>query len=218
MATESLRGEVMSRWKDAGQPRWSVARTLAVAEQVDDALERRELNPAPRFREARSAGDKFYLKTWIGGCRFVWLDGCAQIRARRTEVPSSARQAAQGVNRRLTDVELRNANSLLDLVRSRIDELAANDQRLRFAYNRKIAKELSYDERGKPVHRIRLKAKKRKAQQELCANDRVPPHPLPEKGAVLDRLEAEGGYTEENTRLLCPTCDARLQAEKGYSD
>ena len=107
MSTESLRGEVILRWEDAGQPRWSVARTLGVAEQVDDAFERRELNPAPRFREARSAGDQIYLKTWIGGCRFVWLGGRAQARARSTEVPSSAGRAAQGViggSRRLNAV------------------------------------------------------------------------------------------------------------------
>lgn len=111
------------------------------------------------------------------------------------------------MNRRLRPDELARANALLDLTRSRIDDLSGGDQRLRFAYNRKVAKELVYDERGKPVHRIRLKAKKRRSQQGMCANASVPPHPLPEKGAVLDRVRAEDGYTEANTQNGRPAWD-----------
>jgi len=116
-------------------------------------------------------------------------------------------------NRRLTADELTMANKVLDLVRSRIDELCGTDKPLRFAYNRKIAKELGYDERGKPTGRIRLKAQKRKSQKGMCA---LGAHQLPQRGSVLDRLEAERGYTAENTRLLCPDCDAKVQADRGY--
>jgi hypothetical protein len=37
------------------------------------------------------------------------------------------------------------------------------------------------------------------------------------RGAVLDRLEAMLGYTPENTRLLCPKCNARVQEERKYT-
>src|SRR5205814_2824714 len=114
MASGSLRGEVTSRWEEAGRPAWSSAETLKVAEQVDDALQQRDLNPAPRFREARISGDRFYLKTWIVGCRFVWLKGSPETGLGSNVAPAPARHDAQGVNRRLTDGELTNANSLLD--------------------------------------------------------------------------------------------------------
>jgi len=34
---------------------------------------------------------------------------------------------------------------------------------------------------------------------------------------VLDRTEAMLGYTAKNTRLLCPTCDERIQGERRYA-
>jgi hypothetical protein len=33
---------------------------------------------------------------------------------------------------------------------------------------------------------------------------------------VLDRIKAMKGYTTGNTRLLCPECDAKVQAERAY--
>lgn len=212
MANDKVRGLVIARWEQQGKPAWSVAKTVDVVAAVDQELEGRGLNPAARFREARMNKDRYSMRVWTLGCRFPWL------RAREPEQDEGSAGATSTANRRLTPAELMRANSLLDLVRSRIDELAGVDQRLVFAYKRKIAKELQYDERGKPILRIRLKARKRKVQDGTCANDRVPPHKLPEKGAILDRFRAEDGYTDANTRLLCPSCDAQLQAEKGYSD
>jgi hypothetical protein len=215
VATDKIRGLVADRWEAASGPPWSVAETLEVAVAVDRELEHRGLNPARRFREMRLDDDRFGMRGWILGCRFPWLRGRAES---GTGVANPETKTGNTSNRRLTADELVLANSLLDLIRSRIDELAGEDPRLTFAYKRKIAKELQYDERGKPVHRIRLKARKRRAQKGMCANDRLPPHPLPRKGAVLDRYRAEDGYTDANTRLLCPECDARLQEEKGYAD
>ena len=211
VGTNSIRGLVVGRWDEAGRPAWSRAHTIEVAIAVDSELEERGLNPAERFRELRLAGDRFGMRGWIIGCRFPWLVG--------RSAPSESVEAntPPASNRTLTADELVHAGAVLDLIRSRIDELAGGDPRLTFAYKRKIAKELQYDERGKPTLRIKLKARKRRAQRGLCANDRVPPHPLPRKGAVLDRFQAEGGYTDANTRLLCPQCDAQLQEEKGYA-
>ena len=211
MSRSSLRGEVRAKWADAGKPSWTSAETLEVAVRVDRRLQQRELNPAARFRAARQANDSFYLRTWIHGCRFPWLRGPRSAKQDPRPRPTQA-------NRRLSTAELRHAQLLLDLIRSRIDELAQKDDRLRFAYNRKVAKELTFDERGKPMHRIRLKSRRRKAQNGMCANGSGGLHALPPKGAVLDRLRAEDGYTFENTRLLCPACDTQFQAAKGYTD
>lgn len=117
-------------------------------------------------------------------------------------------------NRNLTAQELVLANELLERVRSELRTLAGSDEALHFAYRRKIAKELGYDERGKPMQRRMLKLRKFALQHGLCA---LCESSLPEKYAVLDRLEAIGGYTPENTRLLCRACDERVQSERRYS-
>ena len=73
-------------------------------------------------------------------------------------------------NRRLTDHELATlANPLIESVRSLLTELSAGDDSLMWALRRKLAKELLYDERGKPMHRKLLKASKRAEQQNKLA-------------------------------------------------
>jgi hypothetical protein len=116
-------------------------------------------------------------------------------------------------NRNLTDVELANANALLGEIRVRLVVLAGSAPDLLFAYRRKIAKELSYDERKKPMLRRKLKAQKRAQQAGVCP---VCFKPLPEKYAVLDRITAAAGYTPENTRLIHAECDRQVQAERRY--
>ena len=116
-------------------------------------------------------------------------------------------------NRNLTPDELLKANELLTELRSRMSALSGGDQELLFAYRRKIAKELGYDERGTPAHRNRIKAWKMGEQGGKCA---ICSQPLPEKNAVLDRLEAMGGYTPENTRLIHAECDRANQSLRGF--
>jgi hypothetical protein len=118
-------------------------------------------------------------------------------------------------NRNLTADELRDVFiPLLAQVRARLVALTSADSEYHWALRRKLAKELVYDERSKPMQRRALKARKRKAQSGLCAECQVS---LPELGAVLDRTRAMDGYTDANTRLICPACDARLQSEKHYT-
>jgi hypothetical protein len=117
-------------------------------------------------------------------------------------------------NRNLTRDELELARALLNEIRGRLNALAGNDDDLLFAHRRKIAKELGYDERSAPMARRKLKTRKRREQEGLCARRRKD---LPEKYAVLDRLAAAKGYTAENTRLICETCDREVQAERRYS-
>ncbi len=117
-------------------------------------------------------------------------------------------------NRNLAPAELEKANSLLREIRTRLNALASGDADLLFAYRRKIAKELGYDERSKPMVRRKLKAQKRKEQAGICP---LCSKPLPEKYAVLDRISAIAGYTAENTRLIHDQCDRRIQSERGFS-
>ena len=118
-------------------------------------------------------------------------------------------------NRNLTSTELSEVFApLLAEVRSRLTALADGDQDYHWALRRKLAKELTYDERSKPMQRRALKARKRKAQVGLCTECKAL---LPEIGAVLDRFKAMDGYTDANTRLICPTCDTRIQTAKRYT-
>jgi hypothetical protein len=103
---------------------------------------------------------------------------------------------------------------LLAEVRHRLHDLAGDDDALHWALRRKLFKELVYDERSKPMQRKALKAKKRKEQSGLCG---VCQSPLPERDTVLDRRQAMNGYTAENTRLICRSCDTSIQSRRGYA-
>src|SRR5437867_6393153 len=99
-------------------------------------------------------------------------------------------------NRRLTDEELqRLAAPLLREVRAKLEQLSEGDESLLWALRRKLAKELSYDERGKPMQRRKMKEIKRAEQDNKCV---VCGTSLPAKYAVLDRIEAMKDYTLEN--------------------
>ena len=63
------------------------------------------------------------------------------------------------------------------------------------------------------MHRVAFKKRKRREQENLCV---LCTGMLPLDGSVLDRLEAMGGYTDTNTRLLCTSCDVKVQQERGY--
>ena len=116
-------------------------------------------------------------------------------------------------NRQLNPPELQKANRLLNRKRNKLKVLGKGDRELLFVYRRKIYKELTYDERGKPSIRRKLKDHKRKEQNGLCA---LCGERLPHKYVVLDRFNAVDGYTQENTRLICRECDIRIQKSKGY--
>jgi hypothetical protein len=122
----------------------------------------------------------------------------------RTDVP----------NRNLTPDELKRANKLLADIRERLTKLAGGDPLLLFAYRRKVAKELTYDERGKPGSRKELKALKWGQQQGKCAHCR---RRLPLKYSELDRKNAADGYTARNTDLVHGKCHRERQAAKGYA-
>ena len=118
--------------------------------------------------------------------------------------------------RKLSVEELVLARKLLAKVRESLQELAGDDSALLFAYRRKIAKELMYDERSSPAKRKSLKRRKLIGQEGKCAlcREPLPPGAL---GSVLDRLNAMDGYTDANTRLICKDCDLKTQRERAFS-
>lgn len=118
-------------------------------------------------------------------------------------------------NRRLTEIESKKANALLDDIRVRLQKMSAGDPALLFAYRRRIQIRLMHDERGTPALRNKLKAQKRLEQEGKCA---ICGDPLPEKGAELDRVSAPAGYTVANTRLVHHACHRQQQADRNYRD
>ena len=117
-------------------------------------------------------------------------------------------------NRTLTPDELKLASALLAEVRDRIDKLSGDDPQLKFAYRRKIVKELGYDERSKPVVRNKLKMLKWALQDRKCAHCG---EEMALKYSELDRKVAADGYTEANTELVHAKCHHERQAAKGYA-
>jgi hypothetical protein len=117
-------------------------------------------------------------------------------------------------NRNLNDEELKSAHTLLDEIRRKIDMLAGNDSDLRFAYRRKIYKELIYDERLKPMARRKIKIQKFDQQHGKCAHCNGD---MTIQYSELDRKNAADGYTIENIELVHAKCHQLRQAAKHYS-
>jgi hypothetical protein len=120
-------------------------------------------------------------------------------------------------NRNLTSEEIKTLFAPLRAeIRERLKSLSGDDPALLFALRRKLYKELSYDERGKPMQRKVLKAVKYKEQGGKC---KICGDELEKMGrnAVLDRSEAIKGYVSDNVRLICASCDRKVQIERGFA-
>lgn len=116
-------------------------------------------------------------------------------------------------NRQLNAAEMTAVNALLSSFRQQIKDLAGKDSHLEFAIRRKIFKELSYDERGKPLARRKLKKLMWEKQGRRCAHCK---EEMDVAYSELDRTEAAMGYVETNVRLIHAKCHHSDQAEKGY--
>ena len=99
------------------------------------------------------------------------------------------------------------------VVRS-LEEAAEGDERLLWALRRKLAKELTYLERGSPTHRKALKAVMWERQKRRCS---LCSEPLELKGSELDRFEAYRGYVESNVRLVHHDCHVSDQESKRFT-
>lgn len=93
-------------------------------------------------------------------------------------------------NRTLDAAQRSLADQLLLALREQLKALSGGDPELLFAFRRKMAKALSYDER-------------RRASSST-------------RSSVLDRFVESAGDTPENTRLICQSCDTETQASRGY--
>jgi hypothetical protein len=107
------------------------------------------------------------------------------------------------------------ADKLLKSIRKKLEHLSAGDKEFLFAMRRKIYIRLMHDERGPSSHRMELKQLKIERQKGLCV---ICKKKLPEKGAILDRKKAIGGYTEKNTRVIHQKCDLAVQKHRKYRD
>ena len=116
-------------------------------------------------------------------------------------------------NRVLSAQELKVANKLLQNIRNRLEKLAKGDRRLLFAYRRKIYKELTYDERGKPMHRRKLKLQKWEEQKRKCAECHKK---IPLKDSEMDRINGMAGYTLRNIRVVHHACHRRQQETRQF--
>jgi hypothetical protein len=103
---------------------------------------------------------------------------------------------------------------LFERIKTELNTLSNGDEQLMWALQRKLAKELTYLERGKPATRKKLKAimwKKQNSNCALCNN------PMPQEYSELDRYEACLGYIESNVRLVHHECHKKDQADKNYA-
>lgn len=68
----SLRGQVIAEWENAGRPNWGIRETIGICLLVDAELRAEGLNPTPTFRKAIESNDLKYIRIWVPGCRWPW--------------------------------------------------------------------------------------------------------------------------------------------------
>lgn len=116
--------------------------------------------------------------------------------------------------RLLSESEKKKVGKLIDLVRSKLTALSNSDPHLLFAYRRKLYKELTYDERGRPMYRRKLKTQKWEEQGRKCAACH---RKMPLKDFELDRIEAMAGYTLQNVRVVHHRCHRKEQEDRRFA-
>ncbi len=122
-------------------------------------------------------------------------------------------------SRRMTTEELMVARDILDQARQRITEAGKGDPVFTFALRRYVYKQLSYDERGTPAQRTKLKLQKLIEQEGKCAYAKCP---VPNRKITkadepeLDRIDPVKGYTSENTVLMHHRCHRESQDLMGF--
>ena len=70
----NLKSIVDDCWNRAGKPKWDYERTLKACLVADNNLRCNEKNPAKRFREEIDNKNSVYLRQWVMGCHFEWLN------------------------------------------------------------------------------------------------------------------------------------------------
>jgi len=116
--------------------------------------------------------------------------------------------------RQLNNQEREIAKEILDRIRELITKATQEDSELAFALRRYICRQLTFDEKGKPAQRKKLKYSKLLKQGGKCAE--CGKQFLEGEEPELDRFDAMKGYTDENTRLVCHECHRQMQAKRGF--
>ncbi len=73
-ANKKLRGRVIAEWEDAGKPNWGIRETTGMCLLANAELKAEKLNPVQEFRKAIESSNLKYVKTWVLGCHFSWLN------------------------------------------------------------------------------------------------------------------------------------------------
>ncbi len=74
MTGDTFRGEVIKRWRAEGRPSWDYDTTKRVCLEVDRYLAEVGKDPASRFREEIKKKNAIYIRQWVMGCHFDWLN------------------------------------------------------------------------------------------------------------------------------------------------
>ena len=70
----SLRRSVILRCGRVGKPNWSLKKTINVCIEESNKFEIKDRNPAPKFHKAIMSNDVSYIRRWVLGCHFFWLN------------------------------------------------------------------------------------------------------------------------------------------------
>lgn len=70
----TLKGRVISKHNNIVKSEWDRRKTIEICIETDHELEAEGINRAKKFNEAIMRNDEKYIKTWILGCHFNWLN------------------------------------------------------------------------------------------------------------------------------------------------
>ncbi|MBL7106752.1 MAG: hypothetical protein ISS77_03995 [Phycisphaerae bacterium] len=71
---KNLKSCVIVEWENAGKPNWGKKETIGMCLFVDAELKAEKLVPSPKFCKAIESNNLKYVKTWVLGCHFSWLN------------------------------------------------------------------------------------------------------------------------------------------------
>jgi len=74
--SQGIMGRVVYHWGKAGRPEWSLERTVEEVKQADAQLYRDGLGKVRhrKLRQHIEQGDEEYIRLWILGCHFCWIN------------------------------------------------------------------------------------------------------------------------------------------------
>ena len=70
----NFKSKVIELWQKAGTPSWNYEETLKACMTTNEFFKTIHKNPAQRLSEEIDNNNEAYIKTWIMGCHFEWLN------------------------------------------------------------------------------------------------------------------------------------------------